>query len=59
VREIIKLVCAVAEQTDIVASEVGYRAGDPAFLCADVSLLNGSLSFSAKYFLEASLKSLY
>ena len=59
VREVIKLVCAAAGKSEVVADEKERRAGDPAFLCADVSLIKGSIGFSAKYSLEASAGSLF
>jgi UDP-glucose 4-epimerase len=59
VREVIKLVCETAGRNDVVASEQDRRAGDPAFLCADVSLIKSAIGFSAKYSLEASAESLY
>lgn len=59
VREVIKLVCAAAGRTEVVATEAERRAGDPAFLCADVSLIKNAIGFSAKYSLEASTESLF
>jgi UDP-glucose 4-epimerase len=59
VREVIKLVCAAADHADVVASEQDRRAGDPAFLCADVSLIKSAIGFSSKYSLEASTESLF
>ena len=59
VREVIKLVCAAAGKSDVVADEKERRAGDPAFLCADVSLINSAIGFSSKYSLEASTGSLF
>ena len=59
VREVIKLVCAAAGRTDVVATEADRRAGDPAFLCADVSLIKSAIGFSSKYSLEASTASLF
>ena len=35
------------------------RAGDPSFLCADVSLIRNSAGVSAEYSLEASIKGLF
>jgi UDP-glucose 4-epimerase len=58
VREVIKLVCATAGRYDLVVSEQDRRAGDPAFLCADVSLIKNVIGFSSKYALEVSMKSL-
>jgi UDP-glucose 4-epimerase len=59
VQDVIKLVCEAAGQTDVVAVEAERRAGDPAFLCADVSLIRISLRFESKFSLEISTKSLY
>jgi UDP-glucose 4-epimerase len=59
VREVIKLVCEAAGRADVVADEKERRAGDPAFLCADVSLIKSAIGFSSKYSLEASTESLY
>jgi UDP-glucose 4-epimerase len=59
VREVIKLVCAAAGKIDVVAEEKVRRAGDPAFLCADVSLIKSAIGFSAKYSLEVSTESLF
>jgi UDP-glucose 4-epimerase len=58
VREVIKLVCAAAGQSNVDAIEVDRRAGDPAFLCADVSLISDSINFKSNYSLEASTKDL-
>jgi UDP-glucose 4-epimerase len=59
VREVIKLVCEAAGQSDVAAKEEGRRAGDPAFLCADVNLIENAIGFKAEYSLEASTGSLY
>ena len=59
VREVIKLVCAAAGKSEVVAEEKERRAGDPAFLCADVSLIKGAIGFNSKYSLEASTGSLF
>jgi UDP-glucose 4-epimerase len=59
VREVIKLVFAAAGQSDVVAEETDRRAGDPAYLCADVWLIKSSLGFESKYSLEASTESLF
>jgi UDP-glucose 4-epimerase len=58
VREVIKLVCEAAGRTDVVSDEKERRAGDPAFLCADVNLIKSAIGFSSKYSLEVSTKSL-
>ena len=59
VREVIKLVCAAAGKPEVVAEEKDRRAGDPAFLCADVSLIKNAIGFTSKYSLEASTESLF
>jgi UDP-glucose 4-epimerase len=59
VREVINLVCEAAERSDVVAEEKERRAGDPAFLCADVSLIKSAIGFSSGYSLEASAQSLF
>jgi UDP-glucose 4-epimerase len=59
VREVIKLVCEAAGRADIVAEEKERRAGDPAFLCADVSLIKNAIGFRSEYPLEASAASLF
>jgi UDP-glucose 4-epimerase len=59
VREVIKLVCAAAGQSDAVAVEAERRAGDPAFLCADVSLIKSAIGFTSTYSLDLSAKSLF
>jgi UDP-glucose 4-epimerase len=59
VREVIKLVCEAAGRSDVVAEEKERRAGDPAFLCADVSLIKSAIGFTSKYSLEASAGSLF
>ena len=59
VREVIKLVCEAAGRTDVVASEEGRRAGDPAFFCADVSLIRSTVGFSSEHSLESSTGSIF
>jgi len=59
VREVIKLVCEAAALNDVSAIEVDRRSGDPAFLCADVTLINQALGFVAQNSIEASVKSLF
>ncbi len=55
VREVIKLVCEAAGRSDVVAEEKERRAGDPAFLCADVSLIQSAIGFSTKFSLDTSI----
>jgi UDP-glucose 4-epimerase len=59
VREVIELVCAAAGCSDVVAIEAERRAGDPAFLCADVSLIKKAIDYDSEYSLEASTESLF
>jgi len=59
VREIIKLVLDATEKSDTKVIESPRRAGDPAFLCADVSLAKSAMGFESQYSLEASIKSLF
>ena len=58
VREVIKLVCEAAKN-NLKAIEADRRSGDPASLCADVTLINREIGFVAEYSIEASVKSLF
>jgi UDP-glucose 4-epimerase len=59
VREIINLVLDATNKSDTAVIESPRRAGDPAFLCADVSLAKSSMGFESQYSLEASIRSLF
>ena len=59
VREVIKLVCAAAALNDVIAIEAERRSGDPAFLCADVTLINKAIEFVSRNSIEDSVKSLF
>jgi UDP-glucose 4-epimerase len=59
VREVIKLVCEAAAQSDVIAIETDPRSGDPASLCADVTLINNTTAFVSHISLESSIKSLF
>jgi UDP-glucose 4-epimerase len=59
VLQVIDLICEIAERRDIDPKVMDRRAGDPAFLCADVKLINDTLGFSAKYSLRESITSLF
>jgi UDP-glucose 4-epimerase len=59
VREVIKLVCEAAGRTDVVADEKERRAGDPAFLCADVNLIKSAIGYISSYYLQESTRTLY
>jgi len=56
VREIIKLVLEATNKTDTQVIETDRRAGDPAFLCADVTLAKSAMGFESKYSLEESVR---
>ena len=58
VREIIKLVLEATNKSDTQVIESPRRAGDPAFLCADINLAKSAMGFSSKYSLEESIRSL-
>jgi UDP-glucose 4-epimerase len=59
VREIIKLVCDAAKLNDFTATEAKRREGDPAYLCADVTLINKAFAFVSENTIEESAKSLF
>ena len=59
VRGIIKLVLEATHKTDTKVIETDRRAGDPAFLCADINLAKSAMGFSSKYSLEESVNSLF
>ena len=59
VREVIKLVCEADGRNDVLPSVESRRAGDPAFLCADVSLIYKGIRFKSAFDLESSVKSLF
>jgi UDP-glucose 4-epimerase len=59
VREIIKHVLEATNKLDTQVIETDRRAGDPAFLCADVSLAKSAMGFESKYSLEESVRSLF
>jgi UDP-glucose 4-epimerase len=59
VREIINLVLAATNKSNTEVIEAPRRAGDPAFLCADVDLAAREMGFRSKYSLEESIRSLF
>jgi UDP-glucose 4-epimerase len=59
VREIIDLVLQATNKTDTKVIKSPRRAGDPAFLCADVTLAKSAMGFESKYSLEESIRSLF
>ena len=58
VREVVKLVCEAAGWGHVVAKQEGRRPGDPAYLCADVSLIKNAIGFSSQCLLLESIESL-
>ena len=59
VREIINLVLDAVKKPDTAVIEAPRRAGDPAFLCANVDLAASAMGFKSKYSLEESIRSLF
>ena len=59
VREILKLVLDATSKSDTAVIEAPRRAGDPAFLCANVDLAASAMGFKSKYSLEESIRSLF
>ena len=59
VREIVKFVLDAMGRSDVTPIDADRRAGDPAFLCADVSLAKSAMAFTSKYSLKASVESLF
>jgi len=59
VHQVIELVLAGLNSTNTPVIETDRRAGDPAFLCADVSLSKTALKFESRYSLEESIASIF
>jgi len=59
IREVIKLVCDAAALNGVVAIETDRRSGDPASVCADVTLIKKAIGFVTDNSIEASIKSLF
>jgi UDP-glucose 4-epimerase len=59
VREIIDLVLLQLNKSNTAVIEIDRRAGDPAFLCADVSLAKSGLNFKSRYSPEESIASIF
>jgi UDP-glucose 4-epimerase len=59
VREIIKFVLDSMGRSDVTPIDTDRRAGDPAFLCADVSLARTAMGFTSGYSLKESVESLF
>ena len=59
VREVINLVLSATNKKETKVIESPRRAGDPAFLCADVDLAKSSMGFTSRYSLQESIASLF
>ena len=59
VRQVIDLVLAELNKADTPVTESDRRAGDPAFLCADVSIARTALNFESRYSLRESIASIF
>jgi UDP-glucose 4-epimerase len=59
VRQIIELVLAELKKNDSHVIESDRRAGDPAFLCADVSLAKTAINFESRFSLQESIASIF
>lgn len=59
VRQVIDLVLKAINKSGSEVIESPRRAGDPAFLCADVNLAKSAMGFESKYSLEESVRSLF
>jgi len=59
VREIVKFVIDAMDRKEITPVDTDRRAGDPAFLCADVSLAKSAMGFTPRYSLKESVESLF
>ncbi len=59
VRQIIDRLLLHLDKTHTEIIEIDRRKGDPAFLCADVSLAKSALNFESRYSLEESIASIF
>ena len=59
VREIVQFVIDAMGRREITPVHTDRRAGDPAFLCADVSLAKLAMGFTSRYSLKESIESLF
>jgi UDP-glucose 4-epimerase len=57
VHEIVELVGSASGRSEVITSDQERRLGDPALLCADVSLIKGVIGFGAKHSTSVSIKS--
>ena len=59
VREVIKLVFEAAGESNYKMIEARRRGGDPAFLCADISMIKTALKFESKFSFQDSMVALF
>ena len=59
VREIVKFVLDAMGRSDVTPVDSDRRAGDPAFLCADISLAQSAMGYTSRYSLKESVESLF
>ena len=59
VREIVKFVIDAMDRKEVTPVDADRRTGDPAFLCADVSLARSAMGFTSRYSLKESVESLF
>jgi UDP-glucose 4-epimerase len=59
VREIVQFVIDAMDRKEITPVDTDRRAGDPAFLYADVSLAKSAMGFTSRYSLKKSVESLF
>ena len=59
VYEVIRLICDLGSHEGISPITLPRRSGDPAFLCADPTLMRSELNFTASYSLKMSIQSLF
>ena len=59
VRDVIRLVAEASGHREFVALEVERRAGDPAFLCAEIFSIEKTIGFTSNYSLNESVSSLF
>jgi UDP-glucose 4-epimerase len=59
VREIVKFVLDSMGRSDVTPIDTDRRAGDPAFLSANIDLAATELGFKSNYSIDQSIRSLF
>jgi len=59
VKEVIELICNEASLDDVSTIQSERRQGDPAVLCADITLIKKTINFVSHISIEESIKSLF